>query len=144
MEQTGIAPVAQGIEHRFPKPNYGAQVPPREPSKCLAITYKRPSLKAIRDLANYPRFPTIRGNCCAEVVLESSMDLANLIARLSRVMLARGIRARPQPHQHFLFSVDSTPLPRFSQLAMSGFERIKGYCAGVLIRIGDCFGAFGS
>ncbi len=82
MDWSGVAPVAQGIEHRFPKPNYGASVPPRKPSKFLAITGKWPRSKAIRDLANHPQFPTVPGDCCAEVVLESSMDLASLVSRL--------------------------------------------------------------
>jgi|SRR5665213_208560 len=75
--------VVQGIEEWFPKPNCGVRLPPRKTSKFLAVTRKWRSLKANRDLANHPRFPTIRGNCCAEVVLESSMEMANSIARLS-------------------------------------------------------------
>jgi len=76
----GNALVAQGIEHRFPKPNHEARLPPQEPSKFLVITRKWYSSKTIGELGNHPRFPTIPVNCCAEVVLESSTDLADAVA----------------------------------------------------------------
>ena len=69
MEQTGNALVSQGIEHRFPKPNYGAQASPRKPSRFLTITGKWPRPKAVGELGNHLLFATIPGNCCAEVVL---------------------------------------------------------------------------
>ena len=72
--------VAQGIEHRFPKPNHGARLPPRKPNDFLAVTVEWPLSTAIRELGNTPRFPTISGNCCAEVVLESSTALAYAVA----------------------------------------------------------------
>jgi len=64
-----VAPVGQGIERWFPKQNYGAHLPLRKPSKFLAMTRKWPSLMSLRELENHPLFPTIPGNCCAEVVL---------------------------------------------------------------------------
>ena len=72
-----IALVAQGIEHRFPKPNYGPYIPPRKPSKFLATARKGHSLKAVREFGNHPLFPIIPGDCCAEVVLGIMIDLAN-------------------------------------------------------------------
>ena len=73
----GNALVAQGIEHRFPKPNFRSPLPSLKASKSLAITRSTPFSEVIRDLLNHPRFPTIRGNCCAEVVLEKSIVLSN-------------------------------------------------------------------
>lgn len=69
--------VSQGFEHRFPKPNYGPHIPPRKPSKFLAIARKLHNLKAVRELGNYPLFSIIPGDCCAEVVLGIMIDLAN-------------------------------------------------------------------
>ena len=57
------------VHNRFPKPSHGVRLPPRKPSKFLAFAGEWPNSKAIRELGNTPRFPTIPGNCCAEVVL---------------------------------------------------------------------------
>ena len=72
--------VAQGIEHRFPKPNYVPHLLPRKPNDFLAVTGKWPGSKAVRELGNHPLFPTIPGNCCAEVVLEIFL-VGNIIMR---------------------------------------------------------------
>ena len=65
----GNALVAQGIEHRFPEPNQRAKASRRKRNEFLVITGDWPRLTAVRSVGNHPLFPTILGNCCAEVVL---------------------------------------------------------------------------
>ena len=48
-------------------------------SKFLGLTGKPPIAKAIKNGANTRRFPTILGDCCAEVVLENSKLVATTV-----------------------------------------------------------------
>ena len=66
--------VAQGIEHRFPNPNYEARLQSKKTAKCPQNAVGAVILKTTRDAVNTRRFPTVLGNFCAEVVLESSSE----------------------------------------------------------------------
>jgi hypothetical protein len=62
------------------------------PHDFLAVAGKWPLSTAIGEMRNHPLFPTVPGNCCAEVVLESSTNEAkaaanNLFKRAKRVAL---------------------------------------------------------
>ena len=75
----GKALVAQGIEHRFPKPNCGATRVTRKTSKFLTTTRKCLRIDTVTGSGIHPSFPIIPSNFCAEVVLGISKDVSTTV-----------------------------------------------------------------